>query len=399
MKYAILIGDGMGDYPLADLGGRTPLEAANTPTLDALAAAGLMGLAQTIPEGLEPGSDVANMSLMGYDPLKYHTRRGALEAASMGISLAPIDLAFRLNLVTLSFEDGDRVFMRDHSAGHISSEDAKVLIDHLAVKLPFKDHQRLYAGVSYRHVLVWPGLSDDLPTIPPHDWRDREVTAYLNDDLPGMKPIQDLIRASWPLLADHPLNQKRLAAGHRPANSIWPWGQGKPPTMPNYHDRWGISGAVISAVDLIKGLGVYAGLNPVDVPGATGLVNTNYEGKVLAALSALESGDLALIHIEAPDEASHQGDLATKLKAIELFDQRVVKPMWEALQTMGEYRMLVACDHYTPIALKTHSREPVPFIIYPGPHKTGRTYSEKQANHAGLFFPQGHVLADLFFAK
>ncbi|MBF0528195.1 MAG: cofactor-independent phosphoglycerate mutase [Deltaproteobacteria bacterium] len=398
MKYALLIGAGLGDHPLAELGGHTPLEAASTPTLDALAAGGYLGLARTIPDSLEPGSDLAAMSLMGYDPVKYPTGRGALEAAAMGVNLGSEDSAFRMNLVTLAFEEG-RMMMRDHSGGNITSADAKVLIEYLARELPLTRGQRLYPGVGYRHLLVWTGHYDDLPTIPPHDWRDQEVTDYLTAYKPGMKPIQDLIQASWPLLADHPYNREQIAKGKRPANSIWPWGQGRPSTMPTYQERWGLSGAVISAVDMIKGLGMSVGLKPIFVHGATGLVDTNYEGKVAAALQAIKTGDVVMVHFKAPDEASHQGDIAIKVETIERFDQRIVKPIWEALETMGDYRLLIACDHYTPISLKTHSREPIPFIIYPGSHRTGRTYSEKQAADAGLYFPQGHLLADLFFGN
>jgi len=397
MKYAVLVGDGMGDYPIPELGGRTPLEAAHTPNMDALAQGGLLGLVQTIPPDKEPGSDVANMSIMGYDPELYHTGRGPLEAASLGLKLKPEELAFRLNLVTLDFEDAGRVIMRDHSAGHITSQEAAELIRHLAAKLPLTQGQQIYPGVSYRHLLTWPDLPDGLPTIAPHDYRDRDVTAYLEGHLPDMMPLLDLVRASWPILRDHPINRARLAAGRRPANSVWPWGQGRPPAMPTYQERWGLSGAVVSAVDLIKGLGVYAGLKPLDVPGATGLIDTNYEGKVQAALKALEKEDFVLVHIEAPDEAGHQGDLETKIKAIELFDQLVVGPIRAGLKTLGDYRLLVLCDHFTPLSVKTHTREPVPFLIHPGFRPSGRSYTEAQAALAGLYLNEGRHLVDLLF--
>jgi len=397
MKYAILVGDGMGDYPIPELGGRTPLEAAHTPNMDALAQGGLLGLVQTIPPDKEPGSDVANMSIMGYDPQLYHTGRGPLEAASMGIKVKPEELAFRLNLVTLDFEDAGRVIMRDHSAGHITSQEAAELIKHLAAKLPLTRSQRLYPGVSYRHLLTWPDLPDGLPTIAPHDYRDQEVTAYLEGDLPEMRPLLDLVRASWAVLRDHPINRARIVAGRRPANSIWPWGQGRPPAMPTYRDRWGLSGSVVSAVDLIKGLGVYAGLKPLDVAGATGLIDTNYQGKVQAALEALEKEDFVLVHIEAPDEAGHQGDLETKIRAIELFDQLVVGPIRAGLTALGDYRLLVLCDHFTPLSVKTHTREPVPFLIHPDFQPSGRPYTEVQAAVAGLYLPQGHHLVELLF--
>ena len=395
MKYAILIGDGMGDYPIEELGGRTVLEAAHTPHMDALAQNGLLGLAQTIPEGKEAGSDVANMAIMGYDPRLFHSGRGPLEAASMGVLLAPDEQAFRLNLVTLGFEGEGRVFMRDHSAGHISSADGARLIETLSGGLPLSGRMRLHSGVSYRHLLVWPGLPDGLPTIPPHDWRDREVTEFLNQDRSDFSPVLDLIRASWPILADHPVNVQRVRQGLRPANSIWPWGQGRPPAMTGFRERWGLGGAVVSAVDLIKGLGVYAGLTPLEVSGVTGLVDTNYEGKVEAALRALDEVDFVLVHVEAPDEAGHQGDWRTKLQAVELFDEKIVGPMWRGLAARGDFRLAVLCDHFTPVAVKTHTREPVPFIIHPSNPGSGRTYTEAQAREAGLYLEQGYTLIEL----
>ena len=394
MKYVVLIGDGMGDYPLPELDGRTVLEAADTPHMDALSAGGMLGTAQTIPESLEPGSDVANMAIMGYDPEIFHTGRGPLEAGSLGVSLSPDEQAFRLNLVTLEWE-GDRIWMRDHSAGHITNDEAAQIVSDLSRALPLTSGQKLYPGVSYRHLLVWAGLKDGLATIPPHDYRDQDVAAYLNDQNPDIEPVMDLIRESWAVLKDHPVNRKRMAAGKRPANSIWPWGQGRPPAMKTYRERWGIGGAVVSAVDLIKGLGVYAGLDPLEVPGATGLTNTNFQGKVEAALKALETDDFVLVHIEAPDEAGHQGDTANKIEAIELFDRRIVGPIWKALQKQGDYRLLVLCDHYTPISLKTHSREPVPFILHPHPNGSGRPYTEKEATQAGVHIPRAHLLADM----
>ena len=368
MKYVILVGDGMGDHPIPELNNKTILEAANKPHLDALAQGGMMGVADTLTPNKEAGSDVANMSIMGYDPDVYHTGRGPLEAASMGIELAPGELAFRLNLVTLEIDPAGPVYMRDHSAGHISSEEAAELIEYLSQRLPLNQGQKLFPGVSYRHLMTWPGLKDGLPTIPPHDYRDQSVKDYLDQQDPDFKPVMDLIKASWPILADHPINVKRSQAGRRPANSIWPWGQGHAPAMPTYQERWGVSGAVVSAVDLIKGLGVYAGLEPLEVPGATGLVDTNFEGKVEAALGALEANDFVMVHVEAPDEAGHQGDVATKIQAVELFDQRIVAPIWEGLKTMGDYRLLVLCDHYTPIEVKKpipESRCPLFYIRQP----------------------------------
>ena len=339
------------------------------------------------------------MSILGYDPAQYHTGRGPLEAASMGVKLESNELGFRMNLVTLEVQPNGPVIMRDHAGGHIPSDEAKILVDSLAEQLPLNQGQKIYPGVSYRHLLVWPGLKDGLPTVPPHDWRDREVTNYLNNPSLDMKPVLDLIKASWPILTDHPVNRKRMAKGINPANSIWPWGQGRPPSVSTYPEKWGVSGAVVSAVDLIKGLGVFAGLEAVEVPGVTGLVDTNYEGKVQAALKVLENGDYVLVHIEAPDEAGHAGDMATKIKAVELFDRRIVGPMKEALEKMGDFRLLILCDHFTPISMKTHSRDPVPFIIYPAKHPSGRPYTEAQAALAGLYLDKGDRLPDLLFGN
>jgi 2,3-bisphosphoglycerate-independent phosphoglycerate mutase len=397
MKYVILVGDGMGDHPIPELDNKTVLEAAHKPHMDALARGGLMGLADTLTPNKEAGSDVANMSIMGYDPDVYHTGRGPLEAASMGIGLAPGELAFRLNLVTLEMDNTGPVYMRDHSAGHIGSEEAAELIEYLARRLPLSQGQKLFSGVSYRHLMVWPGLRDGLPTIPPHDYRDQAVTDYLNQQDRDFKPVLDLIKASWPLLADHPINVKRAGEGRRAANSIWLWGQGRAPAMPTYQERWGVTGAVVSAVDLIKGLGVYAGLTPLDVTGATGLVDTNFEGKVKAALETLREHDFVLVHVEAPDEAGHQGDVRTKVRAVELFDERIVGPIWAGLRAMGDFRMLVLCDHYTPIEVKTHTREPVPFILYPASSGSNRVYTESEAAATGVYVKKGHTLVDLLF--
>lgn len=398
MKYCVLVGDGMGDYPRPELGGKTPLEAARTPHMDRLASQGALGLARTIPGGMEAGSDVANMSILGYDPAQYHTGRSPLEAASMGVELASHEVAFRLNLVTLEFAGPGRVIMRDHAAGNITTAEAARLVADLAAGLPFTAGQRLYPGVSYRHLMVWPGASGELSTIAPHDWRDKNVAPYLAGQ-GEIKPVLELIRASWPLLENHALNQDRRARGLRPANSIWPWGQGRPPAMPTYQERFGLTGAVVSAVDLIKGLGVYAGLEPLDVPGATGLIDTDYEAKVAAALGALQDSDFALIHVEAPDEAAHQGDLKEKIQAIELFDARVVGPMAEGLARLGAFRLLVLCDHFTPLAVQTHTPEPVPFILYPAGQGSGRAYTEANAAQTGLSLERGHELIQLLLER
>ncbi len=387
MKYIILVGDGMGDYPIEELGGRTPLEAARTPHLDELARQGELGLARTIPPGMEPGSDIANLAIMGYDPARYHTGRAPLEAAALGVALKPEEVAFRCNLVTLRREDAG-LFMEDYSAGHIASEDARELIIALDAALG-RDGRRFYPGVSYRHLLVWSQGQSHWRTYPPHDWTGREVGRLMAADGPEA-PLWELIRASWPILKDQEVNRRRREKGERPATSIWLWGQGRPPQVPTLKERFGLTGAVISAVDLIRGIGLYAGLRPILVPGATGYLDTNYAGKVGAALEALKEMDLVFIHVEAPDEAGHSGELPLKLQAIEDFDAKVVGPLMAGLKGLGDHRVLALCDHLTPIALRTHTSEPVPFVLYDSrtPGDGHQSYTETEAGKTGLLLEQ-----------
>jgi 2,3-bisphosphoglycerate-independent phosphoglycerate mutase len=383
MKYVILIGDGMGDYPIKELEGKTPLEAAATPNLDRLAGEGELGLARTIPPGLDPGSDVATLAIMGYDPVRYHTGRAPLEAAALGVMLAPHEVAFRCNLVTLRHSDG-AIFMEDYAAGHITSEEAKELIRALEVALG-GGGRHFYPGVSYRHLLVWDKGEASWRTYPPHDHSGQEVGHLFVTDGPEA-PLWELVRASWPILAGHELNRRRMAAGKPPATSIWLWGQGRPPALPTLSERYGLTGAVICAVDLVRGIGLYAGLTPIQVPGATGYLDTNYEGKVQAALSALQDQDLVFLHVEAPDEAGHKGDAHLKITAIEDFDRRVVGPLMEGLKKLGDHRVLVMCDHLTPVAVRTHTPEPVPFVLFDSrrSQNQSRPYSETAAQKTGL---------------
>jgi 2,3-bisphosphoglycerate-independent phosphoglycerate mutase len=388
MKYIILIGDGMGDYPIPELGGKTPLEAAATPHLDELARRGELGLARTIPPGMEPGSDIANLAIMGYDPAKYHTGRAPLEAAALGVALKPNEVAFRCNLVTIRAEPNG-LYMEDYAAGHISSEDAGELIKALEAELG-ADGRHFYPGVSYRHLLVWDQGDAGWQTYPPHDFSGQEVGRLFRHEGPAA-PLWELVKASWKVLQTHDLNMWRRMEGKKPANSIWLWGQGKPPQLPTLKERFGLTGAVISAVDLIRGIGLYAGLTPIKVPGATGYLDTNYEGKVNAALEALEDKDFVFIHVEAPDEAGHKGELQLKLQAIEDFDRRVVGPLLEGLKGLGDHRVLVMCDHLTPISVKTHTPEPVPFALYDSRMKGNCdwTYSEAAAQSSGLILEHG----------
>ena len=387
MKYIILVGDGMGDYPLAELGGRTPLEAAATPHLDELARLGELGLARTIPDGMEPGSDIANLSIIGYDPARYHTGRAPLEAAALGVALGPEEVAFRCNLVTLRQEDAG-LFMEDYAAGHISSDEAKELITALDAALG-QDGRRFYPGVSYRHLLVWKEGRADWRTYPPHDWTGQEVGKLMEED-GAARPLWELIRESWAVLKDQEVNRQRRAAGKRPATSIWLWGQGRPPQLPTLKERFGLTGAVISAVDLIRGIGLYAGLKPILVPGATGYLDTNYAGKVAAALEALKSMDLVFIHVEAPDEAGHSGELPLKLQALEDFDAKVVGPLRRGLKELGDHRLLVLCDHFTPLAVRTHTLEPVPFVLFDSRAQGDqlRFFTENDAKETGLLLNQ-----------
>jgi 2,3-bisphosphoglycerate-independent phosphoglycerate mutase len=397
-KYIVLVGDGMADYPLSELGGKTPLEIAHTPNMDRIAAC-RTGLARTIPEGMAPGSDVANLSLLGYDPLVYHTGRGAFEAASMRIGLKPDDVAFRMNLVTLDRKRDDEILMISHSSGDITTVEAAEIIDTLK-KVMVVPGVEIYPGVAYRHLLLWSHGPLEAEAIPPHDVLGRNMAAYLNHK--GENPIPRLIRLSWEQLEGHPVNAERRKRGLKEANSIWLWGQGKAPKLPLFNEKFGLGGGVISAVDLIKGIGVYAGFKPIDVEGATGYLDTNYIGKAEEALKGLTDLDFVFLHVEAPDEASHNGLYEEKIKAIENFDEKVVGLLLQGLRRFEDYRVMVVSDHFTPIVKKTHTDEPTPFA-WAGKreiesiHK-GLGFTEKHAAESGLIFEKGHDLMPAFLA-
>jgi 2,3-bisphosphoglycerate-independent phosphoglycerate mutase len=403
MKYIILLGDGMADRPHPQLGGKTCLQAAKTPNLDQLATLGRVGMVHTIPEGFPPGSDVANLTVMGYDPRKYYTGRSPLEAASIGVDLAQDDIAFRCNLVTLRVTGRAtrRAVMEDFSSGHISTEEARLLIEEIDAKLG-SEHIRFYPGVSYRHLMVWKGGHDALECTPPHDIQDKEIQDYLPRGA-GDATIIDLMESSMDILTSHPVNRKRIDSGKRPANSIWLWGQGRRPSMPTFRDKYGIEGAMISAVDLTKGIGLYAGFEVVNVPGATGWLDTNYVGKAEHALWALKTKDFVYVHVEAPDEAGHSGELKNKLKAIEDFDEFIVGNIMHGMKQFDEYRIMVLPDHPTPLELRTHSNEPVPFILYDSTkERTGEAvrYDETVAERKdALIFKEGFKLMDYFLKK
>jgi 2,3-bisphosphoglycerate-independent phosphoglycerate mutase len=390
MKYIILVGDGMGDLPIAELGGKTPLAFAKTPAMDRIAGEGELCLVRTVPDGFPPGSDVANLSLLGYLPHECYSGRGPLEAASLGVVLGPDEVAFRCNLVTLRFA-GERVYMEDYSSSHISSQEARILIEGLET-VAGSSHLHFYPGVSYRHLLVHSGEVGPLVTVPPHDYTGREVTEFWQryNSIPHLR---EALAKAVPYLADHPVNRDRQAKQRNPANAIWLWGEGKAPSMLTIREQFGVEGALISAVDLLKGIGVYAGLDIIEVPGATGYLDTNYAGKATAALEALKTRDLVFVHVEAPDEAGHQGSLADKLQAIEDFDGKIVKPIFEALLADGhDFRLAVTMDHWTPLAARTHSADPVPVAIYdsrqvePG---SGLPYDEQSAAMTGKLLLEG----------
>lgn len=384
----------MADYPLECLGGRTPLEVAATPHMDWLASRGIFGLAHTIPDGFPPGSDVGNMSILGYDPTLYHTGRSPLEAASMGVSLTPQDIAFRCNLVTLR-KAGDGAVMEDFAAGHISSEEAAEIVRDLSCHLGGNGVE-FYPGVSYRHLMVWRGGKETMKTTPPHDITDKEIGPYLPEG-EGAEVLRKLMAESETLLARHPVNRKRHESGRRAATSIWLWGQGKAPKMPSLDERFGIKGGVISAVDIINGLGVYAGLDRIRVPGITGFFDTNFKGKAEYGLSALEERDLIFIHVEAPDEAGHMGDLDKKIKAIENFDEKVVGTLIHGMDRWPAWKLLLLPDHPTPIALKTHVSDPVPFVLFSSTEEEGPKalgFNESDARRSGVVVKKAFTLME-----
>ncbi|HHX73820.1 MAG TPA: cofactor-independent phosphoglycerate mutase, partial [Firmicutes bacterium] len=400
MKYIVILGDGMADYPLPELGGKTPLAAAKKPCMDELAAQGMMGMVKTVPDGMPAGSDTANLSVLGYDPQKYYSGRSPFEAVSMGIALTAKDLTFRCNFVTLSeADDYTARVMLDHSAGEITSGEAHELLAAIKDRLGSKE-LAFYPGVSYRHLLVWTKGPADWELTPPHDILGRAIGPYLPAG-PHAAPILAMMKESTALLADHPVNRRRRQRGLNPANAIWIWGEGRKPALLPFREKYGLRGGVISAVDLIKGIGLCAGLEVIPVAGATGDLDTNFEGKAQAALTALKQGmDFVYIHLEAPDECGHRQELDNKITAIEYIDRRVLRPVIEGLEAAAApYRLLLLPDHATPLSLRTHTADPVPFLLYDSTrkaHRDGTTFTEAQASATGLFVAEGHRLMDIF---
>ena len=386
----------MADYPIPELGGKTPLQAADTPNMDRIAACRI-GLARTIPAGMEPGSDVANLSLLGYDPEKYHTGRAPLEAAGMGVELEMDQVAFRMNLVTLGQVSDDEIIMVSHSSGDITTGEAAKVVKDIERGITIAGIN-IYPGVAYRHLLVWKDGPVHAETIPPHDVLNRNMAGYLNNTADN--PISSIICSSWEVLREHPVNLERRRSGLKEANSIWLWGQGKAPEIPPFNEKYGLEGGVISAVDLLKGIGIYAGLRPIYVEGATGYIDTNYIGKAEGALNGLNDLDFVFLHVEAPDEAGHNGDFKEKVEGIEYFDQKVVGTVLEGLKEFGDYRIMVVSDHFTPVSRMTHTDEPTPFAwaekseIESMPE--GPQFTEEAAEMSGVFFNKGHGLISSF---
>ena len=398
MKYVVVLGDGMADEPIARLNGRTPLAYANTPALDALSKKSEIGMVSTIPKGMKPGSDTANLSVMGYDPRKYYSGRSPLEALSIGVPMKDTDIALRCNIVTLSEEEGIPFAKRrilDHSSGEIETEDCAVLLRAVMEKLD-RPPYHFYVGTSYRHCLIWEnGEVEELT--PPHDVLGREIGPYLPDD----KNLHEMMVRSYEILKNHPINVKRRQEGLNPANCCWFWGAGTRPSLPSFYEKTGKKGIMISAVDLLKGIAVGAGMDVAGVEGANGGLDTNYEGKTQAALDALvrDGYDFAYIHIEAPDEMGHQGSVEKKLQAIEYLDRRVVAPLTAGLDASGlDYRLMVLPDHPTPIRLRTHTAESVPYLIYDSTNvqKNDWSYNEAEAILSGNYFSEGPLLMDHF---
>ena len=403
MKYIVILGDGMADYPVDYFDGKTILEVAEKPVIDYMCAHGELGMCKTVQDGMKPGSDVANLSVMGYDTSKCYTGRSPLEAASIGIPLSDDDVTFRTNLVTLSDEENyEDKTMLDYSSGEITTAESTELMKAIAEALD-TDDIKFYPGISYRHICVWKGGSTNVELTPAHAISDKKITAYLPKG-DGADKLLEMMKASEKILKDHPVNKSRIERGLNPATSIWPWGEGTRPTIGSFYEKYGLRGTMISAVDLLKGIAKCAGMESIDVPGATGNCETNWDGKAQAALDALLGGsDFVYIHMEAPDEMGHQGKPDKKKLAVETIDKKVVKFLKDELEKRGmEYRMLIMPDHPTPIRLKDHVSDPVPYVIYDSRTPdggSGLTYTEENGKKTGVYIEKGYTLMDKFLEK
>ena len=399
MKYIVILADGMAGAPIQELEGKTTLAYANTPMMDELASKGTIGLVKTVPDNMKPGSDVANLSVLGYDPDQFYSGRSPLEALSVGVQMKDTDVVFRCNIVTLSEEEPyEEKTIVDHSSGEISTEDADILMD--AIRQAFdSDEIRFYTGTSYRHITVW-NHGEVLDMEPPHDHLGCKAGAYL----PAHPLFRDMMKKSFDILNNHPLNVRRAQQGKNKANSLWFWGAGVKPQLQNFKEKTGLSGAMISAVDLLKGIAVGAGMKVIEVPGANGSLDTNYDGKAQAALDALlkDDQDFVYVHVEAPDEMGHQGNMHHKIQAIENIDSKIIAPVIAALDQSGEdYRILILPDHPTPICLRTHTSDPVPYILYDSRRQMKKisVFNEKEAEASGNFESNGFHLIDALIEK
>lgn len=403
MKYLVMLCDGMADEPNEALGNSTPMEKANKPCMNSLAAKAEVGIVKTVAEGLKPGSDVANLSVLGYEPAVYYSGRSPLEAASIGIDLKDTDVTLRCNLVTLSDdEDYENKTILDYCADDISSEEAKILIEYIQEKLG-NDVFRFYPGVSYRHCLVWSNGNPHLGVLtPPHDITGKVITDYIPKG-EAVDELYDLMKKSYDLLKDHPVNKARIARGKRPANSIWLWGEGTKPLLDNFSEKFGIKGSMISAVDLLKGIAICAGMNSVDVDGATGYLDTNFDGKCKAAIEEFKNGaDLVYVHVEAPDECGHRGEIENKVKAIEMIDEHILGPVVEFLKGYDDFAVLVCPDHPTPLSIRTHTSTPVPYLIYDSKNEINsgvKVFCEKEARETGNYIEKGFTMMNYFLTK
>ena len=399
MKYIVVLGDGMADEPIAELGDKTPLEAASTPMLDELSKKSEVGLVHTIPEGMKPGSDTANLAVLGYNPRKYYTGRSPLEALSIGVDMKDTDIAIRANIVTVSDDNlpYEEKTIIDHSSSEISTEDAAVLLDALKAELQ-NDIYQFYLGTSYRHLLIWQNGSV-VELTPPHDVLGQTIGQYLPED----KALSEMMKKSYDILANHPINIERKKQGLNPANSLWFWGAGTKPALSSFEEKNKLKGAMISAVDLLKGIAVGAGMKVIEVEGADGTLHTNYEGKADAAVKTLieDGSDFVYIHVEAPDEMGHQGSKERKIQAIQFLDEKVIRRVKEKMDASGEaYRMLVLPDHPTPIRCRTHTSNPVPYLLYDSTTsvENNTDYNEKAGKESGIFIPEGFTLIDKLFS-
>lgn len=399
MKYIVVLGDGMADEPIGELGGRTPLQAARTPVMDTMAKVSEQGIAYTVPKNLPAGSDVANLAMLGYDPQKYYSGRSPLEALSIGVDMKDTDIALRCNIVTLSEDETyEEKTIIDHSSGEITTEEARVLIDAVKKELETDEFQ-YYPGVSYRHLTIW-DHGETVELTPPHDILGKRIGEYL----PEETKLREMMEKSFDILDRHPINEKRREMGLNPANSIWFWGAGTRPALDDFEEKTGKKGAMVSAVDLLKGIAVGTHMLNLDVEGATGGLDTNYKGKAMAAVDSLtkDGADVVYIHVEAPDEMGHQGNVENKVKAIEFLDDQVIRVVAEELKKRGEdFRMLIGPDHPTPISIRTHSKDPIPFMIYDSTKemKGQKEYSEEAAKSTGLVLEHGHDLMGRLLQK